>query len=430
MMKSPARRHWLGLTAGVAVLGVLSQFGNTGTPGATAGMGAANAASPARPCAWPLYRQFLARFVQADGRVVDPSTREQHSTSEGQSYGMVFALIANDRETFDRLWQWSIANLGAGSLADKLPAWQWGRRNDGTWGVLDPNAASDADIWFAYALAEGARLWKAPAYAEAARALLAQVERHEVVSLPGFGTMLLPGQHGFVQGKPGGAREWRLNASYLPVPVLRRLGAFAPAGPWSELANQTARLIQGVARDGIVPDWSAYRDDPTAQPPVRGFVIDPQKGDVSSYDAIRVYLWAGMTPAADPASAALMRTLAPVARRLDGRAAPPEKMMATTGALQGDGPLGFSAALLPFLQASGTSARTALATQRQRAASMIQPDVAGAQPPAASATAPTYYDTVLGLFGLGYDEQRYKFARNGQLQLEWETACRSAGAPQ
>ncbi|AOZ03349.1 endo-1,4-D-glucanase [Cupriavidus sp. USMAHM13] len=416
---------WLGSLGAAPLLGALPR--------------PAQAAAQVAPqaCDWPLYRQFLARLVQDDGRVIDPSTPEQHSTSEGQSYGMVFALIANDRATFDRLWQWSVANLGAGDLATRLPAWRWGRRSDGSWGVIDANSASDADLWFAYALLEGARLWKQPRYATAARALLKQVAAQEVGSLPGFGTMLLPGPQGFMTGGPkpadkaeaasaakddgkGGARsdaksdaprQWRLNASYLPVPVLRRLAAADGAGPWATLAVQAGRFITAVARQGIVPDWSAY-----ASP--GGFGTDAVKGDVSSYDAIRVYLWSGMTPRADAAGRAIRQALAPHAQRMAGLAAPPERMHADSGALEGEGPLGFSAALLPFLAAAGSSG---LAAQRSRAQGLADP-VHQQRAPA------TYYDTVLGLFGLGYDEGRYRFAPSGQLELQWEKACRSAAA--
>src|ERR1700753_3405773 len=62
---------------------------------------------------WPAYRAFVSRFVQQDGRVVDFSTPAQQTTSEGQSYGMFFALVANDRATFDRLLAWTRTNLAA-----------------------------------------------------------------------------------------------------------------------------------------------------------------------------------------------------------------------------------------------------------------------------------------------------------------------------
>ncbi len=358
--------------------------------------------SAPRASPWPLYLQFLERFVQADGRVIDFSTHARQSTSEGQSYGMVFALIANDRATFDRLWRWSVANLGDGRLDDKLPAWQWGRHDDGTWGVVDRNSAAHADLWFAFALAEAARLWNVPSYAGAARDLLSLVAMQEIVTLPGFGPMLLPGPQGFVDSGPGSWRSWRVNPSYLPVPLLRRLAAFDPAGPWGMLAGQAAKLISAVYHAGIVPEWSIYRAGVRRQ----GFLRDPVKGDVSSYDAVRVYLWAGMTPEKDSTRRALIQALLPNAARVEGRPAPPEKMHAETGRAEGVGPPGFSAALLPFLKAVGSPALT---TQWARAQEIV-----GAP---SGASGPTYYDTVLGLFGLGFVEGRYRFSPSGQLDM-------------
>ena len=80
---------------------------------------------------WSGYRAFVERFVQADGRVIDYSTPTQQTTSEGQSYALFFALVANDRATFDRLLGWTRTNL-AGNQFDaqnmRLPSWQWGRK--------------------------------------------------------------------------------------------------------------------------------------------------------------------------------------------------------------------------------------------------------------------------------------------------------------
>src|SRR5580658_2893342 len=105
----------------------------------------AAAAAAAAQCDWPAYRTFVERFVQADGRVIDYSTPTQQTTSESQSYGMFFALVANDRATFDRLLGWTRTNL-AGNQFDaqdvRLPSWQWGKKPDGFYGVLDPNSAS------------------------------------------------------------------------------------------------------------------------------------------------------------------------------------------------------------------------------------------------------------------------------------------------
>ena len=77
---------------------------------------------------------------------------------------MFFALVANDRARFDKLLGWTQDNLAGGDLTQRLPAWSWGKSPDGSWKILDPNPASDADLWMAYALLEAGRLWHEPRY--------------------------------------------------------------------------------------------------------------------------------------------------------------------------------------------------------------------------------------------------------------------------
>lgn len=365
-------------------------------------------AAPCPPADWPLWQDFQRRFMQADGRVVDPSVPQQHSTSEGQSYAMFFALVANDPAAFERAWRWSVNNLAQGDAAARLPAWQWGRRDDGTWGILDTNAASDADLWFAYSLAEAARLWRRPDYGREARALLARIAADEVKELPGLGKMLLPGPSGFELDGP----TWRLNPSYLPLPVLRRLAQFDPGGPWREIAANTMKMMAAVTPQGVVADWVAYRTAPDA---TQGFVADPEKGVVGSYDAIRVYLWAGMTARSDTAAKPMLQALAGMEKAIvDGL--PPESVNAATGVASGSGPVGFSAALLPYLAARG--AKDELDRQRARVRGHFP-----AAPDMPTERAPRYYDYVLGLFGMGWDEQRYRFLTAGTLKLSWEKVC-------
>src|ERR1700754_5041989 len=277
-----ALRHRMG-RVGAGLGGALSL---AAAPAATA-----RAAQPAANCDdWTAYRQFVTRFVQQDGRVVDYSTAVQQTTSEGQSYAMFFALVANDRATFDRLLGWTRANLSAGRFDSanlQLPAWQWGRKPDGSYGVLDPNSASDSDLWIAYDLFQAGRLWHEPAYTKLAWALATQIEKQEVATLAGLGPMLLPGPQGFQSGG-----TTRLNPSYLPLPVLRALAAEAPSGPWANLAANAYTLVKTTAPRGFSPDWAAWHDG--------RFIVDPKSGDVGSYDAIRVYLWAGLADPSHP----------------------------------------------------------------------------------------------------------------------------------
>ena len=105
-------------------------------------------------------------------------------------------------------------------------------------------------------------------------------------------------------------------------------------------------------------------------------MVDPVTGPIGSYDAIRVYLWAGMTASSDPLAAPLLRALNGMDTALKLRALPPEMVDLTTGVGRGDGPFGFSAALLPYLATLGsTQAMTqhAVRSRQLLAQSRVQP---------------------------------------------------------
>ena len=351
-----------------------------------------------------LWASFVGQFLQADGRVVDPDTEARVSTSEGQSYGMFFALVANDRAHFDQMLQWTRQNLCGGDLAARLPAWQWGRQRDGRWGVLDPNAASDADLWLAWTLIEAARLWNAPVLATEGRALLARIRAEEVVEVPGLGTMLLPGPQGFVTED---RLLWRFNPSYAPLHLLRGLASADPGGPWTLLAEQSVRTLPGMAPQGLAPDWATWSVQHSA--PLRGrWIADTQHGDTGSYDAIRCYLWAGVAPLDDPLRPALLQALAGLQRHARGTALP-ERLSTRTppspdlaAQARGTAPPGFAAALQPYLVGLG--------------------DCAGARHLSAllgnactSGTRLRYYDHALALFSAGWLQQRWRCDRHGRL---------------
>ncbi|EJL99391.1 endoglucanase Y [Pseudomonas sp. GM102] len=361
--------------------------------------------------AWPLWQTYATRFVQADGRVLESSQENNHSTSEGQSYGMLFALIGNDQPRFDKLWRWTSANLAGSATATRLPGWLWGQGTDGQWRLQDANSAADADLWIAYALLEAARLWHRPDYHQDALHLMATIEAQLVVKLPGLGPMVLPGPQGFVQPDA----LWRLNPSYLPLPLLRRLAKEAPSGPWQAIAHNTATMIAQSSRHGFVADWVGYRGTSAKS---GAFTSDPIHSDTGSYDAIRVYLWLGMSDTSEPLAARLLKRLDGMARSTVATGSPPETVQVLHGTVQGQSPFGFWAALIPYLEAKG---QPGLADQQRRRVELALHEALAR--PDADAGPPRYYNFMLSLFALGWADKHYRFREDGTLKLSWETAC-------
>lgn len=358
---------------------------------------------------WPLWETFKTHFVQENGRVLDASTPQQQSTSEGQSYGMFFALVANDQTSFDQLWQWSVKNLFNGDASTQLPAWLWGKNEKGEWKILDNNSASDADVWFIYTLLEAGRLWNEPKYTQAAYDLLALVELNEVIKLPEIGVMLIPGETGFVH-----ENQWILNSSYLVIPLFSRLQLESPLGPWGEIATNSLRLLEQTTPMHFTADWVTFEKSATGK---TSFLLHkPQQKPVGSYDAIRNYLWAGIIPADDQKQSVSLQALIGMRDYLkSGALAPPEKVNVLTGEAEGTGSFGFSAALLPYLKAL---AETELLEQQKRRAEVLLRQ--SLLPANVEKKQPSYYDFVLSLFGLGWVEDRYSFDIQGRVNTLWE----------
>lgn len=342
---------------------------------------------------WREWRAFVDRHIEPDGRVVDHLNTDLRSTSESQSYGLFFALVDNDPVLFDRILAWTRRHLCRGRADLNLPAWLWGRAADGQFRVLDPNTAADGELWIAYALLEAGRLWKRPGLVEAGRQTLALMRTAEFVELPGFGPMLLPGNRGFVQ-----ADRWTLNPSYLPLFVLRRFAAVDARGPWARLAERSVAMTRASAPVGFAPDWIAWNG--------KAFVADPGKGAIGSYDAIRCYLWAGMTDPADPLRRTLLDGLSGPASMLRAQSGFAEKIDTRLGVGTGTPSPGFAAALLPYLSALGQPALAKAQLARIPAAGTLN-----------------YYDHALVLFGKGWMDRRYRFSADGRLLPAWSSPC-------
>ena len=357
---------------------------------------------------WTLWDAYSSRFIDSQGRVIDPQGNGR-STSEGQAYALFFALADNDRATFDRVLTWTQANMAGGDLATHLPSWLWGKNKDGQWKTIDPSPASDADLWLAYTLIEAGRLWKHPIYTNLGRGVLAQIAKTEVADLPGFGMVLLPGPVGFVHQK-----VWTLNPSYMPLFVLERLAVVDPAGPWQHIALGVPRLLEQSARHGFAMDWVDYV-------PGDGFYPAPQHpgkdagAPVGSYDAIRVYLWAGMLDGRGKMQANLLNSIPAMAAYLGNHGAPPEKVSGQGIPEAQDGPVGFSAAVLPYLRAFPLMERPAaqqtvrLSRLRDASTGLYGKDL-------------TYYDQNLALFATGYLDGRFRFGPGGELNVEWTSS--------
>jgi endoglucanase len=207
---------------------------------------------------WASYRDH---FISPEGRVV----LEEHgggTISEAQAYALLRALWAGDEQTFGRVVTWTKANLSREKTqGDHLLAWKWGKKEDGGWGVLDWNTASDADVDYALALILASRQgWRPPPgcpdYQSLARLVAGDILAKEVVELPGGALYLAPGNWHST------APPYLINPSYF-FPAAYRVFDQAGFDPrWGRLHADAYPFMERLTRGmgdtpgvGLAPDW-------------------------------------------------------------------------------------------------------------------------------------------------------------------------------
>lgn len=350
---------------------------------------------------WPEWKGYKEAFLSADGRVIDHSTADLRTVSEGQAYFLFFALVAADKNAFDLILSWTENNLSKGDLGQHLPAWHWAKGPSG-WGVQDSNSASDADLWLAYTLLEAGRYWSEPRYTLKAKQLGNLILSQETLWVDGLGRSLLPGKTGFVN--PDGSVK--LNPSYAPAFVLARLAeAWAEDPRWAEMYLANQQLLLSSAREGLYPDWISYQN---------GIPQEDANLLEGDFDAIRVYLWLGISPDSDPILASLKQMSKPFTDGILKNQAVPLSWNPKTGEQSKDsGPLGFQWALRPLLEALGRED----AAKKSALKSWGLTDLSTLKSTEDWRTY-GYYSGALSLFAQGALSGQYTVRQNGRLQLK------------
>ena len=230
---------------------------------------------------------FQARFLAPEGRVVD-SGNGGVSHSEGQGWGLLFAVRADDRPGFERLLAWTRRVLRR--PRDELHAWRF--EPHAAMPVADVNNATDGDLCIAWALLEAGERWGVADHAASGAAIARDILRL-LVRRAGAYSVLLPGARGFDR-----TEATILNPSYYVFPAFAALARAVPDPAWVRVAADGLVLLRSsrFGRWGLPPDWVALsKADGKLSLPGRW----PPR---FSYDAVRVPLylaWAGL--ASEPA---------------------------------------------------------------------------------------------------------------------------------
>lgn len=225
---------------------------------------------------WDAYRR---RFIAPSGRVVD---REQRgvSHSEGQGYGLLLAVYADDRATFEQILSFTLHRL-LRERGDGLASWLYDPA--GRPYILDANNASDGDILIAYALLTAAIKWNVAQYLALAQWTVAAIGT-TLLDRRGDIIRLRPAARGFEAGEHVGGPV--LNLSYYVYGAFLLFERVDARFPWHAAWQSGLRLTEGALRGGarLPPDWVTVRSgrDPR---PAAGF---PRR---AGYEVVRIPLY-------------------------------------------------------------------------------------------------------------------------------------------
>lgn len=221
----------------LAVLGMAALAGGdpAGTPSGTV---------PASGQTWSAQEEaerFLDRWVDEDGRVVRRDQGED-TVSEGQAYGLLIAVGADDEARFDLIWQWTKTHL---MRDDGLLSWHW---QDGQ--VRDAGPAADAELDAARALVLAGESFGRPDLTADGNALASGV-LDAMTARTSLGLVLLPGLWA------ADGSDYTYNPSYASPVSFSVLARSTGDGRWAEImagsANATNALLDQSA---LPPDWS------------------------------------------------------------------------------------------------------------------------------------------------------------------------------
>ncbi len=284
-MRRPVR-DLLALVIAVALAATVSSLlagcGSSGSSSSSSSSSSQSSSADPRQEAIAAARHFLDRYVDPDGRVV---RRDQggDTVGEGQAYGMLLAAAIGDQREFNTIWGWTQANI---RRPDGLLSFLW---RDGH--IIDPQAATDADLDASRALLVAACRFNRPSLRQQGIMLGDAIMRIEVTTSHGA-PILTAGPWAITP-------TITIDPSYFSPGTYAALRAATGNASWTSLTASsraiTNQLMSGSSR--LPPDWARLEDGRAV---AIGSPSDPQSRPQFDFDAVRTLVRMDEDPAARP----------------------------------------------------------------------------------------------------------------------------------
>jgi endoglucanase len=237
-----------------------------------------------------LWHQYKQNYLEWGTLRSLDKQQQSITTSEGQSYTMLRAVWMDDKDTFDKAWQWTKDNLQRED--DHLISWLFGEQADGTYGILTArggrNTATDADQDIALALLYASKRWNDQKYYGDAIGIIRDIWAKEVITINGRPYLLA---NDIEKSTPKSTVV--VNPSYLSPYTYKVFAIADPDHDWSALADTSYEVaiasiesrLDKPSSANLPPDWIMF-DKKT------GEILPPQNGSGLttnfSFDALRL----------------------------------------------------------------------------------------------------------------------------------------------
>ena len=188
---------------------------------------------------------FLDRYLDPSGRIVR-TDQGSDTVSEGQAYGMLFAVALGDEERFRDIWGWTDVNL---QRDDGLLSWRWA---DGE--IVDGEPAGDADLLAATALAFAARRFADPDLLTDAGLINDAIIANETMT---FDEAIV------LAAGPWAVSQRVINPSYLVTPAMSGLFWRLDESRWADVAATSREMLDELTEQAphLPPDWATVDAD-------------------------------------------------------------------------------------------------------------------------------------------------------------------------
>lgn len=236
-------------------------------------------------------------YETADGDGFISSIDSRDIRSEGMSYGMIIAVMMDDKDTFDKLWTFA-KNRMQHQKGEKKGFFAWQLRNEAPYAVLDSYSAPDGEEYFVMALMFAANRWGNGSgiydYETEANAILYEMVHKEPSRT--IRPMIDP-EHKQIVFSPNPQAAGFTDPSY-HLPAFYELWS-----RWAKEDNELWSEVARVSRDyftlaahpetGLFTEYASFDGKPYK-------VFFNSSSDLSAYDSFRViqniavdYLWFG-----------------------------------------------------------------------------------------------------------------------------------------